>query len=377
MHANDTYRKRQEALRRYLRENDIHAALIEDTEGRRHSGLRYLTGHPSDAILLVFADSRTVLVPWDMNLANERATADEIRPYTDFERRFISAVTGIMKEAGRSAEVLELSEATPYLQYQEISNAMPSLELRCGRKGLDERLRSVRMIKDEAEVQATRRAAEITSTVLHRVLDGFRRGAFETELDVAFFIQREGRQLGADGMGFETLVASPKRSVAIHPVPAFTNAPLAGPGLTIVDFGFTVDGYTADVTLTVAQEPLSDEQRLLFELVQRAYHEVAVPAIRPGASSRKITQAVVDFFASHDRNMPHALGHGIGLDAHEAPTFRTRADSDYELQPGMIVAIEPGLYSPTAGGARLENDFLITEAGAECLTTSSVLTLPA
>lgn len=377
MHADEAYGTRQDTLRRYLREHGIHAALIEDTEGRRHSGIRYLTGHPGDAILLVFADERSVLVPWDVNLATERATADEIRPYTDFERRFISAVTGIVKEAGGEDGVLELSEATPYLQYQEIRDAMPRLELRCRRKGLDEQLRSMRMIKDETEVASTRRAAEITSTVLHRLLDGFRHGAFETELDVAFFIQREGRQLGADGMGFETLVASPKRSVAIHPVPAFTNATLAGPGLTIVDFGFTVDGYTADVTLTVAQEPLSDEQRLLFDLVQRAYHEVAVPAIQPGASSREITQRVVDFFASHDRTMPHALGHGIGLDAHEAPAFRTRADSDYTLEPGMIVAIEPGLYSPTAGGARLENDFLITESGAECLTTSSVLTLPA
>jgi Xaa-Pro dipeptidase len=85
---------------------------------------------------------------------------------------------------------------------------------------------------------------------------------------------------------------------------------------------------------------------------------------------------VDDLFASEGWKMPHALGHGIGLDAHEGPLIRSQGEpSDPALVPGMIFTIEPGLYHPEFGGVRLENDLLITEAGAEVLTTSKIIRL--
>jgi len=73
--------------------------------------------------------------------------------------------------------------------------------------------------------------------------------------------------------------------------------------------------------------------------------------------------------------MPHGLGHGIGLEAHEAPALRSREDNPWVLEPGMIITLEPGLYDPVAGGCRLENDILVTATGAEVLTNSRILRL--
>jgi Xaa-Pro aminopeptidase len=110
----------------------------------------------------------------------------------------------------------------------------------------------------------------------------------------------------------------------------------------------------------------------MANLVQQAY-DIAFSMLKPGISSSDVATAVDSFFDSKGYFMPHSLGHGIGLAAHEAPTLRTLKTYEMELAPGMVVTIEPGLYHPEAGGVRLENDFLITESGCEALTHCRIL----
>ena len=112
----------------------------------------------------------------------------------------------------------------------------------------------------------------------------------------------------------------------------------------------------------------------MLELVQRAYDE-CVAACGPGLRSRDIALRADAIFAEAGYAMPHSLGHGVGLDAHEAPSIRAREDCEDVLEPGHIVTIEPGLYRPELGGARLENDLLITDSGAEGSTASRILYL--
>jgi len=213
------------------------------------------------------------------------------------------------------------------------------------------------------------KACAVTDAIIDDIERLYRNGAFATELDVAMHIEKACRELGAEGTGFETIAAGPARSAGIHAFPAFTNGEFGTDGCSILDFGVKVEGYTSDVTMTVASGTLSDRSRRMMRLVQGAY-DLAVSLLKPGESSFAIAKAIDDYFNAEGYFMPHALGHGIGLDAHEQPVFRNREDSDTELLPGMIVAIEPGLYHPEAGGVRLENDFLITEHGARQLTHS-------
>ena len=176
-------------------------------------------------------------------------------------------------------------------------------------------------------------------------------------------------------MGFETLVAGPERSYGIHAHPPYSAAGFATSGLSILDFGVNLEGYTSDVTLTFIRGGLSERQQQMVSLVQKAYDTAAAMA-KPGTHTKDIAGAVDDIFAIDGFTMPHGLGHGIGLEAHESPNLTTKPEYDTALEQGMIITIEPGLYGEGDGGVRLENDFLITDSGHEVLTTSRLIQLP-
>jgi len=216
--------------------------------------------------------------------------------------------------------------------------------------------------------------ASYTDQLMDMVEKEIAAGMLSTELDVALFLEREARRMGAEGMGFETLAAGPGRSFGIHAFPAFTSGPFANAGLSILDFGARFEGYTSDVTMSFVSDVLSQEQKTMIDLVEEA-HRIAVEACGPGVPLLKVATLVDDLFKKAGWFMPHSLGHGIGLDAHEAPMLSMRASPEALLQPGHIVTIEPGLYHPEFGGVRLENDVLITETGAEVLTHSRIVRL--
>jgi Xaa-Pro dipeptidase len=128
------------------------------------------------------------------------------------------------------------------------------------------------------------------------------------------------------------------------------------------------------VTLTVAAGELLPAQEKLLAAVEKAY-AAALALYKPGVATREAAIAADEVFRKAKRSMPHALGHGIGLEAHEGPAIRNREDNDWKFEPGMVVTLEPGLYNPDLGGARLENDVLITETGNRVLTTSQIIRL--
>jgi Xaa-Pro dipeptidase len=112
----------------------------------------------------------------------------------------------------------------------------------------------------------------------------------------------------------------------------------------------------------------------MLSLTEKAYDR-SLSLIKAGAKSRDVSQAADDVFRRARKSMPHALGHGIGLEAHEAPYLRSRPDNIALLQEGMIFTLEPGLYDPIQGGCRLENDILITASGVEVLTNGRIIRL--
>jgi Xaa-Pro dipeptidase len=233
----------------------------------------------------------------------------------------------------------------------------------------------MRTIKDAGEREALERAGEITNAVIARLESLMAAGGALTEVDVAHAVEREALSRGAESLGFETLAAGPRRSWGIHPFPAFSGGPFATAGLSILDFGISVEGYTSDVTITVARGRLSGTQEKMLGLVQRAYDQ-AVAACKARQSPQAPARAAEAVFSAEGWSMPHSLGHGIGLDAHEGPLIRSLGEpSDPELAPGMVFTIEPGLYHPEYGGVRLENDVLMTEAGPRLLTASHIIRL--
>ncbi len=158
-------RRRQALFSAWLAESGIFACVLDDFEALRSSSLRWLSGHPTDAILFVFADGRTVLVPWDLNLAREMSVVDQVVPYTDFKRSFREAVIAVLGQGGPAAggtRKVEFTGHTTFLRQRELLQDLPDFEVLIRSDGCDAQLGGMRARKDAGELAAIRKAARIT-----------------------------------------------------------------------------------------------------------------------------------------------------------------------------------------------------------------------
>jgi Xaa-Pro dipeptidase len=369
------YEERRKKMYEWMAVEGIALIMFEDTEGRRDPAIRWMTGQPSDALLFLAAEGKSLLVPWDVNMAALYAQADMVIPYGEFERRSTQALRGAAAlfkiPPGSRLEIPPVTSYTGFLKYIEESG---KFDILCRNNGAHDAVENLRMIKDEEEQGIYRKAAAITNEITDLLEINITAGLLPTEMDVALFIETECRRRGCEGTGFETLAAGAARSFAIHAFPAYTAETFAGRGLSILDFGLKYRGYTTDVTLTFARSPLSQAQEKMLGLTEKAYSR-ALAMIGDGVGARDVSLAADEVFSKARKSMPHALGHGIGLEAHESPYLRSRPDNTGLLREGMIFTLEPGLYDPVQGGCRLENDILISAAGAEVLTKGRIIRL--
>lgn len=368
------YKARREKIYDYLVENNISAAVFEDSEERRDVSVRYLTGHPSDAVLILFADRRSVLIPWDENLANLKAHADKLVPYTVYGRVNSKAVSETLKTFDGKSPSVAISPLTSHILYQRYVEELKGWSVICKENSVHSKVVDLRAVKDEYEIECTRKACAITDFMTEYIIKNVTAGNLKTESDVALYAEKELRANGCEKTSFDTLAAGPDRSFAIHAFPGYTNGGWGTEGLSILDYGVCYEGYASDCTITVARGKLSPQQEQLLALVQRAADE-CINLYKPGLSILDAAEHADKIFAEAGLAMPHGLGHGTGLEIHEAPFVSRRANKEKTFKAGNIITLEPGLYDPKLGGTRLENDVLITPQGNEVLTHSKIFRL--
>lgn len=372
----EKYSERLAKIWDWMAEEGIYLLVLEDAEGRRDQNIRWLTGFPGDALLFLSLDRKAILAAWDLNLAKIYAGQAPvlIAAYNEFGRQPCKAIAGVSQSLGIPAgSKIEIPSVTPYPVFLDYVGELTDYDILCRQNGSAAEFRKLRAVKDEEEIAITKKAAEITNELIDLLEKNVREEKIKTEAEAALFIELESRKLGCEGTSFETLAAGPERSYAIHAFPAWTCAPFGGQGLSILDFGVKYHGYCTDVTLTFARD-LNPKQEKLVSLVEKAA-KLALPMAHNGTAAKDIAAAVDALFARTKKQMPHGLGHGIGLQEHEYPVIRNRSDNEWILEPGMLFTIEPGLYDPLLGGCRLENDILVTENGPEVLTTARIIRL--
>lgn len=368
------YKNRREHLVEILKENSISCCVFIDSEFHREPNIRYFTGFSNDCVLLIFADGYSVLVPWDEILAKKNAFCDKIIPYIKFKNNQIDAVKSVLKSYSSHLFNSKI-ELPPYINYPDFLKFIDSLDnfdCRCREDGIHKIVDKCRMIKDDYEIECTKQAGFVGDLIITEIENRLNRGICFTETEVALLIEKMLRENDCEKTGFETLAAGPNRSFAIHATPGFTKTNWAENGLSILDFGVVFNGYTSDTTITVAKGNLTCEQENQLKLVQKAYDE-CLQFYSPKNTLYDAAKLAETIFAKEKRNMPHTLGHGIGLEIHEFPRVSTKMKQDLFFQPGMILTLEPGLYDEKIGGTRLENDILITENGNEVLTHSKII----
>lgn len=370
------YIERVKKVQDYLYTNETGAAIFIDNEDHRDPNVRYFSGHPSDAILIIFENGKTVLIPWDINLADEVAFADKIIPFTKYKNDTIQAVKSVMNaQRGISNLKVELPPTTSYPDFINFIDALPLWDVKCNKNSVHQQAVEQRMVKDEYEIECTREACRVGDLIIEAIEQKINDGSIKTEMDVALLIERMLRENGCEKTGFDTLAAGPQRSWAIHAFPGYTNAAWPAEGLSILDFGVVYNGYTSDTTLTIAKGNLSPNQEKMLNLVQAAAEECLL-LYKKDIPIKKAAEKADEIFNASGKRMPHTLGHGIGLEIHEYPRVSTKLSEEVTFKSGMIVTLEPGLYEKDSGGVRLENDVLITETGNEVITHSKIIRLP-
>ncbi len=226
---------------------------------------------------------------------------------------------------------------------------------------------SLRMVKSAEEVELIRAASNIAEGALEDVVAGLRPGM--TEQEVAARLEFEFRMRGASGPSFDTIVLFGPRSSLPHGQPGPT--PLHSGDIVLIDLGCRRKGYCSDLTRTFAYDTIPDSWfDEIYAVVLKA-QEAALDAVRPGARCAELDAIArtVIADAGYAKQFGHGLGHGVGIEIHEAP--RVNSESDTELAPGMVITIEPGIYLAGRGGVRIEDLVVVTNDGCNVLTNSS------
>jgi Xaa-Pro aminopeptidase len=225
-------------------------------------------------------------------------------------------------------------------------------------------IETLRAVKDADELEAIRAAARLADDALTDVLG---RGLVgRTERDVALDLEFTMRRMGAQAASFPPIVAAGEHGALPHATPR--DIPIAAGTLVVVDWGAQLDGYASDCTRTYATGDIDPRDGQVYELVLHA-QEAALAAVRPGPTGREVdavARSIIDA-AGHAEHFGHGLGHGVGLDVHEGPRLSKQGET--ALAAGMVVTVEPGVYVPGAVGVRIEDLVIVSDDGAEVVSS--------
>jgi Xaa-Pro aminopeptidase len=360
--ATDVAPSRAQRLEGELAELELDALLVETL-----IDVRYLTGFTgSHGLALIVGEAAHSELGSHRFLSDFRyATQSAEQVSQEFEREIVS---GDLLEAVAAT----LAPHTGRLGFEEASLTVKEhrrLTELLGEQwellpctGMVQRLRAV---KDAGEIARIRAASELADEALRIILEGGLVG--RTEREVALELELRMRRLGAQAPSFSTIVAAGSHGALPHAQPRDEQIPRDV--LVTIDWGALHEGYCSDCTRTYATgEALPAQAREVYELVLSA-EEAGLAAVKAGPSGRDVDAVAREVIeqAGHGEHFGHGLGHGVGLEIHEAPRL-SRTAGDEPLRAGNIVTVEPGVYLPGELGVRIEDLVVVREDTYEVLT---------
>ncbi len=346
---------RRDALRATLRAQQAGAFLVLS-----ETNVSYLTGFTGDASALLLTDARALVVTdgrYGEQLRQECPDLEvHVRP---LGQPLIVGVAEVASKLGVTTLAFESIQLT-VANHETLREKAPTVAL----KGIKGWVEALRIIKDEHEVAAIREAVAVAERAFERLRTQIRPGATEKEL--ADDLEFQLRRCGATSSSFPPIVAVGRNAALPHARPSAATR-IGDDDFVLIDWGASCRPYKSDLTRLVVTGKVTPKFESVYRSVLAA-QERAIAAIRPGRMARAIDaearSALRD--AGFGDFFTHSLGHGIGMDIHEAP-FLGR-EPDVELRPGMVLTVEPGVYLPDWGGVRIEDDVLVTPDGVEILT---------
>ncbi|MBI4336831.1 MAG: aminopeptidase P family protein [Chloroflexi bacterium] len=207
---------------------------------------------------------------------------------------------------------------------------------------------------------------EIADQAFQQVASAIQVG--ETERSVAWRLEKAMRELGAEGLSFDIIVAAGPNAALPHHHPS--ERPIGAGEPVVIDFGSRYEGYCSDTTRTICLGPADDTFRKVYDIVLGA-QLTAIATVQAGMTAGQADSIARDIIkqAGYGDNFGHSLGHGIGLAVHEYPRVGPKAEA--ALEEGMVFTIEPGIYVPGWGGVRIEDTVVLEKGKVRSLNTSS------
>jgi Xaa-Pro aminopeptidase len=358
---------RREQLARQLVREELDALLITNP-----INVSYLTGFSGESSYLIVGRTRTLLVSdarFTEQLADECPGLEvQIRPPGQSVTQAAAEALGKLGFRSIGIEGLHLTVG----ELETLQKLAPLLNWKSG----PARVEQLRVIKDPSEVDQIREAIAIAERAFAAFQALLRPD--DTEKDLSDALEMYVRRAGGRCTSFPSIVAVGAQAALPHAPP--TSKRVAEADFLLVDWGASGRFYKSDLTRVLAtrknpvfsQPPHGAGNAIRLEAVYeivRSAQEAALRAIRPGVKGHDVDAVArgVIAAAGYGEYFGHGLGHGIGLQVHEAPALRP--NSDHVLQPGMVVTVEPGIYLPGQGGVRIEDDVLVTRDGCEVLTS--------
>lgn len=278
----------------------------------------------------------------------------------------IAAVQWLAAQPGVTAIAFD-PQSTTVRQFEFLKSSLPSRLRRKILSPLEEPIvESLRQLKDEDEIAILTEAAQMGTDLFNEVLPIIHPGL--SEIDLAAELEYRARRKGAEGMSFETIVASGTRSALPHGRATALKIPRKG--FITLDFGVLWKGYCSDMTRTVHVGALSRQANYAYHAVLEA-QVAAIEAVSAGVSCESVDEAARSVLrqAGLAEYFTHSTGHGVGLEIHEPPRIGAKQKS--RLLPGMVVTIEPGVYLPGEFGIRIEDMVVVRRGTCTVLTVAT------
>ncbi|NLA75213.1 MAG: aminopeptidase P family protein [Deltaproteobacteria bacterium] len=363
---NSPFKKRLKDLAKGLDDKKIDMLWIVQPENRRFlSGFMANDTQLNESSGSLFISRKRPLLITDSRytVAAEREAAD-FRVITQkgvFQGEFVKQV----EKAGGKILGFE-GDHVVFNLYKDLSARFKKMKNPVRMKNISGMIEKMREIKDAQEIALMEKASGMMSRVLDRVIDSVKPG--QTEKEVARRIEELSIEAGADGMAFESIVASGPNAALPHAVP--TGRKIKKRDHITFDVGLRINGYCCDMTRTVFIGRPEKKIREIYKIVREA-QLAALEYVKPGEMSNKPDSIAREIIgrAGYGRFFGHSLGHGVGLATHEAP--RLGPENPVVLEQGMVVTVEPGIYLPGTGGVRLEEMVVIEKNGPRILTKNS------
>ncbi len=344
-----------ERLRAKLCEHNIDGALISSKEN-----IRYYSNFTSeDATLLITMDSKFIITDFRYIEQCKIQCPDFL--LVDLSGKKVSEH---LNNLCRKKDIKKLwfeGDCLTFNVFKSINETISPTEL-IPDEGIPA---SLRMIKTPEEIESIEKAASIADLGFEFMLDNARAGMSEKDiaLELEFFLRRNG----SEGLAFDTIAASGANGAMPHAVPS--DRKIEKGDMLTLDYGCVVNGYRSDMTRTIAFGEPSAKLREIYKITLDAQLK-ALDAVKPGVKGLEVDKVARDHITDngYGEYFGHGLGHGVGLQIHEGPTLSKKGN--LELQPGMVVTIEPGIYLPDVGGVRIEDLVVITDTGYKNLTSS-------